>query len=45
MPLIKDDAGDYHDSDSFSGSDLLRISHLATRAYDAISAQASGCVS
>ncbi len=25
----KDDAGNYHDSDSFSGSELLRIAHLA----------------
>lgn len=32
-----DDVGDYHDSDSFSGSELLRIAHLATRAYDRIS--------
>ena len=30
----KDEAGNYHDSDSFSGSELLRIAHLATRAYD-----------
>jgi len=33
----QDDAGNYHDSDSFSGSELLRIAHLATRAYDRIS--------
>lgn len=33
----KDDAGNYHDSDSFSGSELLRIAHLASRAYDRIS--------
>ena len=26
----------YHDSDSFSNSELLRIAHLATRAYDRI---------
>ncbi|MEE9391200.1 MAG: hypothetical protein V3W41_01710 [Planctomycetota bacterium] len=33
----KDDGGNYHDSDSFSGSELLRIAHLATRAYDRVS--------
>ncbi len=33
----KDDAGNYHDSDSFSGTELLRIAHLATRAYDLVS--------
>ena len=33
----KDDAGNYHDSDSFSGTELLRIAHLATRAYDLMS--------
>ena len=33
----KDDADKYHDSDSFSGSELLRIAHLATRAYDRVS--------
>ena len=32
----KDDAGSYHDSDSFSGTELLRIAHLATRAYDLV---------
>ena len=32
----KDDAGNYHDSDSFSGSELLRIAHLASRAYDRV---------
>jgi len=26
----------YHDSDSFSGSELLRIARLAERAYDRI---------
>ena len=35
--IYKDDAGNYHDSDSFSGTELLRIAHLATRAYDRIS--------
>jgi len=30
----KDAAGNYQDADSFSGSELLRIAHLATRAYD-----------
>ena len=34
----KDDAGNYHDSDSFSGTELLRIAHLAGKAYDRISA-------
>ena len=42
----KDDGGNYHDSDSFSGSELLRIAHLASQAYDRVStlrqAQASG---
>ncbi len=33
----QDEAGNYHDSDSFSNSELLRIAHLATRAYDRIS--------
>lgn len=33
----KDEAGNYHDSDSFSGSELLRIAHLASRAYDQVS--------
>ena len=33
----KDDGGNYHDSDSFSGSELLRIAHLATRAYERVS--------
>lgn len=30
----KDEAGNYHDSDSFSGSELLRIARLAGKAYD-----------
>ena len=31
----KSDAdGQYHDSKSFSGSELLRLAHLATKAYD-----------
>ena len=30
----KDEAGNYQDSDSFSGSDLLRIARLAGKAYD-----------
>lgn len=29
-----DDAGNYHDSDSFSGSELLRVARLAGKAYD-----------
>lgn len=33
----KDDAGTWHDSDSFSGSELLRIAHLASKAYEATS--------
>ncbi len=31
----KDDAGNWHDSDSFSGAELLRIAYLATKAYEA----------
>lgn len=30
----RDDDGMWHDSDSFSGAELLRLAHLATRAYD-----------
>ena len=30
----QDEAENWKDSDSFSGSELLRIAHLATRAYD-----------
>ena len=33
----KDHEDKYHNSDSFSGSELLRIAHLATRAYDCVS--------
>lgn len=33
----QDDADNWHDSDSFSNSELLRIADLATRAYDRIS--------
>ncbi|NRA58771.1 MAG: hypothetical protein HRU13_11720, partial [Phycisphaerales bacterium] len=29
-----DDQGQFHDSDSFSGSELLRVARLAGRAYD-----------
>ena len=32
----KDDGGDYHGSNSFSGAELLGIAHLAERAYDAV---------
>lgn len=32
----KDEADNYHDSDSFTGVQLLRVAHLATRAYDRI---------
>ena len=30
----KDEADNYQDTDSFSGSDLLRIARLAGKAYD-----------
>ncbi len=30
----QDDQGNYHDADSFSGSQLLRVAHLAAKAYD-----------
>jgi hypothetical protein len=30
----RDDDGQYHDSDSFSGADLLRVACLATTAYE-----------
>jgi hypothetical protein len=30
----KDEQGHYHDGDSFSGAELLRLAHLATKAYD-----------
>ncbi|MGD9693603.1 MAG: hypothetical protein AB7G17_07260 [Phycisphaerales bacterium] len=30
----RDDQGNYHDSDSFSGSELLRVARLASMAYD-----------
>ena len=29
-----DEQGNYHDSDSFSGSELLRVARLAGKAYD-----------
>ncbi len=29
-----DDQGNYHDSDSFSGSEILRVARLAGKAYD-----------
>lgn len=32
-----DAAGDFKESDSFSGTDLLQLGHLATKAYDVIS--------
>lgn len=32
----KDNNGDWKETNSFGGTDLLKISHLATRAYDAI---------
>jgi hypothetical protein len=34
----RDDQGTFHDSDSFSGAELLRLAHLATKAYDQFSA-------
>jgi len=30
----QDDQEQYHDADSFSGSQLLRVAHLAAKAYD-----------
>lgn len=30
----KDDQGNFHDSDSFSSSELLRVARLASIAYD-----------
>ena len=30
----RDDNGNYHDSSSFSGTDLLKLSRLAARAYE-----------
>ena len=30
----RDDDGNWHDSDSFSGAELLRLANLAARAYD-----------
>lgn len=32
----RDDQGNWHDTDSFSGTDLLIVGRLAVRAYDAI---------
>jgi len=32
----QDGAGNYHDSDSFSGTELLRIARLAGHAYDRV---------
>lgn len=32
----RDDKGDFHDSDSFSGTELLRVARLAHIAYDEI---------
>lgn len=32
----KDQNDQWQDTDSFSGTELLRVSHLATKAYDAI---------
>lgn len=34
----RDDAGNWHDTDSFTGSDLLKVALLATRAYERTSA-------
>lgn len=33
----QDEADNWHDTDSYSNSELLRIAHLATRAYDRVS--------
>lgn len=33
----KDEGDNYQDSDSFSGTQLLRVAHLASRAYDRLS--------
>ena len=30
----QDEAGNWHETDSFSATELLRVAHLATRAYD-----------
>ena len=32
----QDAKGDWHDSTSFSGTELLRLSHLAAKAYDKV---------
>ena len=32
----KDEKGEWHDSSSFSGAEVLQISRLASRAYDRI---------
>lgn len=32
----KDQADNYQDSDSFSGTQLLRLGHLANKAYDRV---------
>jgi hypothetical protein len=32
----KDEQGNLHDTDSFSGSELLRLSHLAAKAYEEV---------
>lgn len=34
----QDDAEKWHDSDSFSGTELLRLSRLAGKAYDRVNA-------
>lgn len=33
----RDEQGAFHDSDSFSGAELLRLAHLATKVYDEFS--------
>lgn len=30
----KDEQGNYHDSDRFTGAELLRVAHVATKAYE-----------
>ena len=36
--IYKDNEGKYHDTDSMSGTQLLRLARLAEKAYDRISA-------
>lgn len=36
MRTYKDEGDNDQDSDSFSGTQLLQVAHLATRAYDRV---------